>query len=75
VSAEEFLAGFFQIEEDIFFCMPLEIDDSTSYVETLASPHHKDWNEVGELVDLSPRCKTIGNKWVFKVKTSGGWIT
>ena len=25
-------------------------------------------NQVWELVDLSPRCKTIGKKWVLKIK-------
>jgi len=34
---------FFQIKEDIFFCMPLEIEEPTSYVEALDSPNHKQW--------------------------------
>jgi len=25
-------------------------------------------NKVWELVDLPPQCKSIGNKWVFKIK-------
>jgi len=33
---------FFKIEEDIFFCMPLELLESTSYVETIDSPNHKE---------------------------------
>jgi len=70
-----------QIEEDIFFCMPLEIEEPTSYVEALDSPHHKEWmnamrdeldsmakNDVWELVDLPHGRKAIGNKWFFKVK-------
>ena len=38
---EEFLVGFL-IEEDIFFCMPFEIEESTSYVEALDSPQRMD---------------------------------
>ena len=30
---------FFQIEENIFFCMPLEIEEPTSYVEAVDSPN------------------------------------
>ena len=64
VSVEESLVDF-QIEVDIFFCMPLEIEEHTSYVEGLDSPHHKEWidamrdeldsmakNDVWELVNL-----------------------
>jgi len=36
---------FFQIEEDIFFCMPLEIQEPTSYVDALDSSNHKQWME------------------------------
>ena len=25
-------------------------------------------NKIWELVDLPPQCKSIGNKWVFKIK-------
>ena len=70
-----------QIEEDIFFCMPLEIEEPSSYVEAQDSSHHKEWmdamrdesnsmarNEVWELVDLPPGRNAISNKWVFKVK-------
>ena len=66
---------FFQIEEDIFFCMPLEREEIFSYVEALDLPHHKEWmdamgdeldsmakNDVCELVDLPPIRKAIGNK-------------
>ena len=61
--------------------MPLEIEEPTSYVEALGSPHHKEWmeamrdemdsmmrNKVWELVSLPPRCKSMGNKWAFKIK-------
>ena len=61
--------------------MPLEIEETTSYVEAIESPNHQEWmdamrdeldsmarNEVWELVDLPPGRKAIGNKWVFKVK-------
>jgi len=33
---------FLQIKEDIFFCMPLEIEEPTSYVEVIDSPNHKE---------------------------------
>jgi len=72
---------FFQIEDDIFFCVPLEIEEPTFFIEAIDSPNRKEWmdamrdeldsmvrNEVSELVDLPPRGKAIGNKWVFKVK-------
>ena len=72
---------YFQIEEEIFFCAPLEIEEPTSYVEALESPNDKEWmdamrdeldsmakNEVWDLVDLPPGRRAIGNKWVFKVK-------
>ena len=72
---------FFQIEEDLFFCTPLEIEEPTSYEEAVESPNSQEWmdamrdeldsmarNEVWELVDLPPGRKAIGNKWVFKVK-------
>ena len=68
MSAEEFFNGFFQIKEDNFFCVPLEIEEPTSYVEAIDSPNHKEWmdamrdeldsmarNEVWELVDLPPK--------------------
>jgi len=72
---------FFQIKENIFFCMPLEIEEPTSYVEAVDSPNKKEWmdtmrdeldsmarNEVWDLVNLPPGRKATGNKWVFKVK-------
>ena len=72
---------YFQIEEDIFLCTPLEIDEPTSFQEAIDSPNHKEWmeamrdemdsmarNKVWELVSLPPRRKSIGNKWVFKIK-------
>jgi len=58
-----------------------EIEESTSFQEAIDSPNHKEWmeamrdkmdsiarNEVWKLSDRSPRCKLIGNKWVFKIK-------
>ena len=35
--------GYF--EEDIFLLHALEIEEPTSYVEALGSPHHKEWME------------------------------
>jgi len=62
-------------------CTPLELEEPTSFQEAIDSPNHKEWmeamrdemdsmarNKVWELVDLPPRCKSIGNKWVFKTK-------
>ena len=57
------------------------MDESASFNEVLNSPNRDEWmnalqeemssmqnNNVWELVDLPPRRKTIGNKWVLKVK-------
>ena len=59
----------------------MEIEESTSYQETIDSPNHKEWmdsmkdeidsmarNKVWELINLPPQRKSIGNKWVFKIK-------
>ena len=72
---------YFQIEEEIFPCTPLEVEEPTSYQEAIDSPSHKEWmdakrdemgsmarNKVWELVDLPPQRKSIGNKWIFKIK-------
>ena len=72
---------YFQIEGEIFLCTPLEVEEPTSYQEAIDSPSHKEWmdamrdemdsmarNKVWELVDLPPQRKSIGNKWVFKIK-------
>jgi len=61
--------------------VPLKIEELTSYVEAIDLLNHKEWmdamrdeldsmarNEVWELVNLPPRQKVIGNKWIFKVK-------
>uniref|UniRef100_A0A2N9HH17 Integrase catalytic domain-containing protein n=1 Tax=Fagus sylvatica TaxID=28930 RepID=A0A2N9HH17_FAGSY len=57
------------------------VDEPASFSEALHSPDRDEWmtamqeemssmdkNNVWELVDLPPRRKTIGNKWVLKVK-------
>ena len=57
------------------------MDEPASFSETLYSTDKDEWmtamqeemssmdkNDVWELVDLPPRRKTIGNKWVLKVK-------
>jgi len=72
---------YFQIEEEIFLCTPLEVNEPISYQEAIDSPNYKEWidvirdemdsmarNKVWKLVDLPPQCKSIGNKWVFKIK-------
>jgi len=71
----------FQIEEEVFLCTPLEVDEPTSFKEAVDSPNHKEWidtmkdamdstvrNKGWELIDLPPQHKSIGNKWVFKIK-------
>ena len=62
-------------------CTPLEVEEPTSFQEAIDSPNSKEWmdamrdemdsmmrNRVWELVDLPPGRKSIGNKWVFKIK-------
>ena len=71
----------FEIEGESFICDSLDVDEPTSYDEALASTTSHEWivvmrdemdsmakNQVWELVDLPPGRKTIGNKWVFKIK-------
>jgi len=66
---------YFQIEDEVFLCAPLEVDEPTSFKEAIDSPNHKEWmdaikdemdsmarNKVWELVDLLPQRKCIGNK-------------
>jgi len=66
---------YFQIEEEIFLCAPLEIEEPTSFQEAIDSPNHKELMEAirDEIdfivsVDLPPGRKSIGNKWVSKIK-------
>uniref|UniRef100_A0A2N9HSX5 Reverse transcriptase Ty1/copia-type domain-containing protein n=1 Tax=Fagus sylvatica TaxID=28930 RepID=A0A2N9HSX5_FAGSY len=62
------------------------VDEPASFSEALHSPNRDEWmtamqeemnsmdkNNVWELVDLSPGCRTIGNKWVLKVKRKDRW--
>ena len=37
---------YFQIEEDIFPCIPLEINEPTTFQEVVDSPNHKEWMEI-----------------------------
>jgi len=66
---------YFQIEDEVFLCTLLEVDELTSFKEAVDSPNHKEWmdtmkdemdsmarNKVMELVDLPPQRKSIGNK-------------
>ena len=72
---------YFEIEGEYFICASFDLDEPASYEEALASPASHEWlvamrdemdsmvkNQVWELVDLPPRHKTIGNKWVLKIK-------
>ena len=67
---------YFQIEDEVFLCTPLEVDEPTTFKEAVDSPNHKEWmdtmedemdsmarSKVWELVDLPPQRKSIGNKW------------
>jgi len=71
----------FKIEGESFRSDSLDLDEPSSYEEALASPTSHEWivtmrdemdsmakNQVCELVDLPLGCKTIGNKWVLKIK-------
>jgi hypothetical protein len=71
----------FEIEGNVLLCDTKDVDEPAFFSEALHSPNKDEWitamqeemnsmdkNNVWELVDLSPRRKTIGNKWVLKVK-------
>ena len=71
----------FEIEGESFICDSLDLDEPAFYEEALASLGSHEWivamrdemdsmakNQVWELVDLPPGRKTIGNKWVLKIK-------
>ena len=34
---------YFQIEDEVFLCNPLEVDELTSFKEAIDSPNHKEW--------------------------------
>jgi len=72
---------YFQIEDEVFLCTRIKVDEPTSFKEAVDSPNHKEWmdvmkdemdsmarNKVWELVDRPPQRKSIENKWVFKIK-------
>uniref|UniRef100_A0A2N9FZX9 Integrase catalytic domain-containing protein n=1 Tax=Fagus sylvatica TaxID=28930 RepID=A0A2N9FZX9_FAGSY len=71
----------FEIEGNVLLCDAKDVDEPASFSEALHSPDRDEWmtamqeemssmdkNNVWELVDLPPGRKTIGNKWVLKVK-------
>uniref|UniRef100_A0A2N9FM86 Integrase catalytic domain-containing protein n=1 Tax=Fagus sylvatica TaxID=28930 RepID=A0A2N9FM86_FAGSY len=71
----------FEIEGNVLLCNAKHVDEPASFSEALHSPDRDEWmtamqeemssmdkNNVWELVDLPPGRKTIGNKWVLKVK-------
>jgi hypothetical protein len=71
----------FEIEGNVLLCNVKDVDEPASFSEALHSPNGDEWmtamqeemssmdkNNIWELVDLLPRCKTIVNKWVLKVK-------
>lgn len=71
----------YEIEGESFMCASVDIDEPATYEEAVTSPNAEEWitamkeemssmakNHVWELVDLPPGRKTVGNKWVLKVK-------
>ncbi|KAL0283562.1 UNVERIFIED_CONTAM: putative mitochondrial protein [Sesamum radiatum] len=71
----------YEIEGEPFMCASMDIDEPATYEEAVTSPNANKWitamkeemssmakNNVWELVDLPTGHKTIGNKWVLKVK-------
>jgi transposase InsO family protein len=71
----------FEIEGNVLLCDAKDVDEPASFSEAFHSPDRDEWmtamqeemssmdkNNVWELVDLPPGRKTIGNKWVLKVK-------
>ncbi|KAL0407607.1 UNVERIFIED_CONTAM: Retrovirus-related Pol polyprotein from transposon TNT 1-94 [Sesamum radiatum] len=71
----------YEIEGESFMCASVDIDEPATYEEAVTSPNANEWitamkeemssmakNNVWELVDLPAGRKTIGNKWVLKVK-------
>jgi len=34
---------YFQLEDEVFLCTPLEVDEPTSFKEAVDSPNHKQW--------------------------------
>ncbi|KAL0287546.1 UNVERIFIED_CONTAM: Retrovirus-related Pol polyprotein from transposon TNT 1-94 [Sesamum radiatum] len=71
----------YEIEGESFMCASVDIDEPATYEEAVTSPNANEWitamkeemssmakNNVWELVNLPAGRKTIGNKWVLKVK-------
>jgi hypothetical protein len=71
----------FGIEGESFISVAQDDTEPRSYDEAMSSPACNEWmtvmkdemksmrtNQVWELVDLPPRRKSIGNKWVLKIK-------
>ncbi|OMO58188.1 Integrase, catalytic core [Corchorus capsularis] len=71
----------FEVEGEAFMIAPQDEAEPKTFKEALSSPVVQEWtnamndemesmktNHVWDLVDLPPGRKTIGNKWVLKVK-------
>ena len=71
----------FEIEGNILLCAEKDEEEPASFKEVLSSSARDEWmtamqdemssmdkNKVWKLVDLPPGRKTIGNKWVLKIK-------
>ncbi|GKD91003.1 retrotransposon protein, putative, ty1-copia subclass, partial [Tanacetum coccineum] len=59
-----------------------DLNEPTSYKAVMLDPESNKWldamnvemqsmkdNQIWHLVDLPPKCKTVGSKWIFKKKT------
>ncbi|KAL0313189.1 UNVERIFIED_CONTAM: Retrovirus-related Pol polyprotein from transposon TNT 1-94 [Sesamum radiatum] len=71
----------YEIEGESFMCASVDIDEPATYEKAVTSPNANEWittmeeemssmakNNVWEQVDLPAGRKTIGNKWVLKIK-------
>ncbi|KAL0453901.1 UNVERIFIED_CONTAM: Copia protein [Sesamum latifolium] len=71
----------YKIDDESFICASMDVDEPATYEEDVTSPNANESitamkeemssmanNNVWGLVDLPAERKTIGNKWVLKVK-------
>ena len=71
----------FEIKREAFMITPYDDEKPKNVNEALSGPKAKEWikvmkeemesmndNQVWDLVDLPPKQKSIGNKWILKIK-------
>ena len=71
----------FEIEGEAFMIAPHDDEEPKNVKKALSSPKAKEWikameekmesmnaNQVWDLVDLPPGRRSIGNKWILKIK-------